>query len=183
MVLQKSSGLIIKVKTSELSGLLATLKKEWGSFNAEEPFTYDFVDELYHQTYDKERKTGEILTIFAGLTIFIACLGLFGLARFTAEQRNKEVGIRKVLGASVADLIALLSKEFIVLVGLAILMATPIAWWAMSIWLEDFAYRITMNWGVFALAGFGAVLIALITVSFQAVKTALANPVKSLRTE
>jgi len=183
MVLQKSSGLIIKVKTKDISGLLATLKSKWDAFKPEEPFTYAFVDELYNQTYIAERKTGTILSIFAGLTIFIACLGLFGLATFTAEQRNKEISVRKVLGASVPDLITLVSKEFIVLVTIAIVIATPIAWWAMSAWLRDFAYRIHISWWVFVFAGLAAIIIALITVSFQAIRAAVANPVKSLRSE
>jgi len=183
MVFQKSSGLIIKVKTKDLKGLLASLKTQWDTYKTEEPFTYAFVDELYNQTYIAEQKTGFILNIFAGLTVLIACLGLFGLATFTAEQRNKEIGIRKVLGASVPDLIGLLSKEFIVLVSIAIVIATPIAWWAMNDWLNDFAYRIHISGWVFVMAGVAAILIALITVSFQAIKAAVANPVKSLRSE
>jgi putative ABC transport system permease protein len=183
MVLQKSSGLIIKVKTKDIAGLLATLKSQWDAFKPEEPFTYAFVDELYNQTYISERKTGTILGIFSGLTIFIACLGLFGLATFTAEQRNKEIGVRKVLGASIPDLVALVSKEFIVLVGIAIAIATPIAWWAMNAWLRDFAYRINISWWVFVIAGLAAIIIALITVSFQAIKAAITNPVNSLRSE
>ncbi len=183
MVLQKSSGLIIKVKPKYVAGLLATLKTQWDAYKTEEPFTYAFVNELYNQTYIAEQKTGSILNIFAGLTIFIACLGLFGLATFTAEQRNKEIGIRKVLGASVPDLIALISKEFIVLVSIAIVIATPIAWWAMNAWLNDFAYRIHISGWVFVIAGVAAIIIALITVSFQAIKAAVANPITSLRSE
>jgi putative ABC transport system permease protein len=183
MVLEESHGLIIKVKTKDVSSLLTSIKTEWEKFNTEEPFSYAFIDELFYKTYTAEQKTGTILFIFAGLTIFIACLGLFGLATFTAEQRTKEIGIRKVLGASVPNIIALLSKEFIVLVSVAILIATPIAWWAMTKWLQDFAYRITINVWIFVLAGVMALLIALLTVSFQAIKAAVANPVKSLRTE
>jgi putative ABC transport system permease protein len=183
MVLQKSSGLIIKVKTKDIPGLLSTMKSQWDAFKPEEPFKYAFLNELYNQTYLKEEKTGSILSIFAGLTIFIACLGLFGLATFTAQQRNKEIAIRKVLGVSLPGLITLLSKEFIVLVSIAILIATPVAWWAMHIWLQDFAYRINISWLVFLAAGVAAILIALLTVSFQAVKAALANPAKTLRSE
>jgi putative ABC transport system permease protein len=183
MVLQKSSGLIIKVKTKEVAGLLATLKTQWDAYKTEEPFTYAFVNDLYNQTYIAEQKTGSILNIFAGLTIFIACLGLFGLATFTAEQRNKEIGIRKVLGASVPDLITLISKEFVVLVSIAIIIASPIAWWAMNAWLNDFAYRIHISGWVFVIAGVAAIIIALITVSFQAIKAAIANPITSLRSE
>jgi putative ABC transport system permease protein len=183
MVLQKSSGLIIKVKTKDIGGLVATIKKQWDAYKIEEPFTYAFVDELYNQTFIAEQKTATILNIFAGLTIFIACLGLFGLATFTAEQRKKEIGIRKVLGASIPDLLALLSKEFVVLVGIAILIAMPIAWWAMSVWLQDFAYRVTISGWVFVMAGVAAICIALLTVSFQAVKAALVNPTTSLKAE
>lgn len=183
MVLQKSPGLIIKVKTKNIASLIATMKTQWDAYKTEEPFTYAFVDELYNQTYIAEQKTGTILGIFSGLTIFIACLGLFGLATFTAEQRNKEIGIRKVLGASIPDVIGLLSKEFIILVGIAIVIATPVAWWAMNVWLQDFAYRIKISWWVFVMAGLSAIVIALMTVSFQAIKAAMANPVKSLRTE
>ena len=183
MVLQKSSGLIVKVKTKNIAGLIATMKTQWDSYKTEEPLTYAFVDDLYNQTYIAEQKTGTILGIFSGLTIFIACLGLFGLATFTAEQRTKEIGIRKVLGASIPDVIGLLSKEFIILVGIAIVIATPVAWWAMNVWLQDFAYRINISWWVFVMAGVAAIIIALITVSFQAIRAAVANPVKSLRTE
>jgi putative ABC transport system permease protein len=183
MVLEESHGLIVKVKTKDVSSLLTSIKMQWDQFNTEEPFSYAFIDELFNETYTAEQKTGTILGIFAGLTIFIACLGLFGLATFTAEQRTKEIGIRKVLGASVTNIIALLSKEFIVLVSIAIAIAAPLAWWAMDKWLQDFAYRVTIGWWIFALAGFLALVIALLTVSFQAVKAAVANPVKSLRTE
>jgi len=183
MVLQKSSGLIVKVKTINIAGLIATMKTQWDSYKTEEPLTYAFVDDLYNQTYIAEQKTGTILGIFSGLTIFIACLGLFGLATFTAEQRTKEIGIRKVLGASIPDVIGLLSKEFIIMVGIAIVIATPVAWWAMNVWLQDFAYRINISWWVFVMAGVAAIIIALITVSFQAIRAAVANPVKSLRTE
>ena len=124
-----------------------------------------------------------ILSIFAGLTIFIACLGLFGLVTFTAEQRTKEIGIRKVLGATVPDVVGLLSKDFLKLVLIANVISWPLAWWAMSKWLQDFAYRINISWWIFLLAGLSALLIALITVSFQAIKAAIANPVKSLRSE
>ena len=117
------------------------------------------------------------------MAILISCLGLFGLAAFSAEQRKKEIGVRKVLGASVSGVVALLSKDFLKLVGISILIATPVAWWAMNKWLQAFAYRVEISWWMFALAGCIAVAIALITVSFQAIKAALANPVKSLRTE
>ena len=183
MVMEESHGLIIKVKTKDIAGLLATMKTEWQKFNSDEPFTYAFVDELFNKTYLSEQKTGTILSIFAGLTIFIACLGLFGLATFTAEQRTKEIGVRKVLGASIGQLIALLSKDFLKLVLVACLIAFPLGYWAMSLWLQDFVYRINISWWIFVFAGVGAIVIALLTVSYQAIKAALMNPVKSLKTE
>ena len=183
MVLHPEWGLIIKVKGRDVSGLLSTMKKQWSKFNTDEPFDYAFMDELYNKTYIAEQKTGRILNIFAILTIFVACLGLFGLAAFTAEQRTREIGIRKVLGASVGQIANMLSKEFIELVLLACIIAFPLSYWIMHRWLEGFAYRITINWWVFLIAAIVAVTIALVTVSFQALKAALMNPVKSLRME
>jgi putative ABC transport system permease protein len=183
MTLKPEGGLIFKIKGIDVSGLLATMKNKWDAFNTGEPFTYAFMDDLYNKTYAAEQKTGTILNIFALLTVFVACLGLFGLATYTAEQRTKEIGIRKVLGASVAEVTGMLSKEFIKLVLIASLIAFPAAWWAMNEWLQSFAYRINISWWVFVIAGVAALSIALITVSFQAIKAALMNPVKSLRTE
>ncbi|MCW3109884.1 MAG: FtsX-like permease family protein [Segetibacter sp.] len=183
MVLKPEWGLIVKVKTADISGLLSSIKQQWEKFNTEEPFTYTFMDELYNKTYSAEQKTGRILNIFAVLTILVACLGLFGLATYTAEQRTKEIGIRKVLGASVTQVTNMLSKDFIKLVLISCIIAFPISYWAMYKWLQDFAYRINIGWTVFVLAGLSASMIALLTVSFQAIKAAIANPVKSLRTE
>ncbi len=183
MVLMPESGFIIKIKTTDVAGVLSSIKQQWDSFNTDEPFTYAFMDDLYIKTYAAEQKTGTILNIFAVLTIFVACLGLFGLATYTAEQRTKEIGIRKVLGASVKQVTTMLSKEFLKLVLIACLIAFPLAWWVMSKWLQDFAYRININWYIFLIAGIVALSIALLTVSFQAIKAAIANPVKSLRSE
>jgi len=184
MTLGNTSGsLIVKVKTPDITGLLATSKNLWNQLTAEEPFSYDFLDDRFKQTYQAEQKIGRVLAIFAGLTILVACLGLFGLATFTAEQRTKEIGIRKVLGASVTGIVAMLSKDFLKLVLLANLIAWPLAWWGMHQWLQDFAYHINLSWWIFGLAGVTAILIALITISFQAIKAAIANPVKSLRSE
>ena len=127
--------------------------------------------------------TGKLADCFAFLAIFISCLGLLGLAMFTAEQRTKEIGVRKVLGASIGSLFMLLSKEFLFFVTLALLIASPIAWFAMTKWLENYAYKTSITWWMFGMAGMAAIMIALLTVSFQAIKAALANPVKSLRTE
>ena len=133
--------------------------------------------------YADVKRTGNILVSFATLAIIIACLGLFALSAFMAEQRNKEIGIRKVLGASVSGITAMLSKDFVKLVIISILIGSPIAYWAMSKWLEDFVYRISISWWILAVAGFAAIIIAVITISFQSIKAAIANPVDSLRAE
>jgi putative ABC transport system permease protein len=184
MVLAPDAGtLIVKLKTKDVTGLTATLKKRWAGFGAEEPLSYSFLDERFNDTYSSEQNTGKILGIFAGLTIFVACLGLFGLATFTAEQRTKEIGIRKVLGATITGIVSLLSKDFLKLVLIAFIIASPVAWFIMNKWLQDFAYRIDISWWMFLLAALLAIAITLITVSFRAIKAAVDNPVKSLRTE
>jgi len=152
-------------------------------YNPEYPFEYKFVDEEFARKFEDEKRTGTLAGLFAGLTIFISCLGLFGLAIYMAESRIKEIGVRKVLGASVTGLATLLSKDFLKLVLISFLLASPVAWWAMHSWLKDYSYRVSIQWWVFALAGLVSVLIALATVSYQAIRAALANPVKSLRTE
>ncbi len=183
MSLIPEGGLIFKIKTTDVAGLLATMKKQWDSYKTEEPFMYSFLDDLFSKTYSTEQQTGSILNLFSLLTIFVACLGLFGLATYTAEQRTKEIGVRKVLGASVVQVTQMLSKEFLKLVLIACLIAFPVAWWAMHQWLQSFAYRIDISWWMFIVAALAALLIALLTVSFQAIKAALANPAKSLKTE
>jgi putative ABC transport system permease protein len=184
MVLGKYSGtMIVKTKAQNVAGLLASMKKDWADLKAEAPFTYSFLDERFNNTYQAEQKVGLIMGIFAGLTILVACLGLFGLTTFTAEQRTKEIGIRKVLGASVTSIVSLLSKDFLKLVFIAFVIASPIAWFTMNKWLEDFAYRINISWWIFALAILLTVLITIITVGFRAVKAAITNPVDSLRSE
>jgi len=147
------------------------------------PFEYDFLDASFASLYRSEAKTGSLLGIFTGLALFVGCLGLFALAAFTAEQRNKEIGIRKVLGASVAGITGLLAKDFLKLVIIAMLIASPIAYYFMQNWLADFAYHIDLQWWMFAAAAIGAVSIAFLTVAIQSVRAALANPVKSLRSE
>ena len=149
----------------------------------EAPFNYTFVDDEYDQKFRSEERIGQLASVFAGLAIFISCLGLFGLASFVAEQRTKEIGIRKVLGASVLNLWGLLSKDFVVLVLIALGIATPIAWYGLSGWLNTYDYRTDLSWWLFAAAGAGALVLTLLTVSFQSVKAALMNPVKSLRSE
>jgi len=184
MFLGRNSGnILVKTHTDKLPQFLASLKRQWESFSPAAPFSYSFLDDRFAQVYVSEQKIEQVLTLFSSLTIFIACLGLFGLATYTAEQRTKEIGVRKVLGASVGSVVALLSKDFLKLILVALLLATPIAWWGMDQWLNEFAYKTTMDWWIFALAGLLAVGIALLTVSFQSIKAALTDPVKSLRSQ
>jgi putative ABC transport system permease protein len=152
-------------------------------FSPNQAFRYTFLDESFANMYANVQRTGNIFTSFAVLAIIIACLGLFALSAFMAEQRNKEIGIRKVLGASVSGITAMLSKDFVKLVIISIIVASPVAWWAMTKWLQDFAYRISISWWMIAIAGLSAIVIALLTISFQSIKAALTSPVKTLRAE
>ena len=177
------STLIVRTKTRDVAGLLAATQKRWTDLKAGAPFSYSFLDDRFQDAYKSEQNIGRILGIFAGLTIFVACLGLFGLATFTAEQRKKEIGIRKVLGANTASVVALLSKDFIRLVGLAFCISAPLAWLVMNKWLQDFAYRITIGWWVFVVAAGLAMLITVLTIGLRAIRAARANPINSLRSE
>lgn len=168
-----------KTTTADMAGVQKIFKK----YNPDYPLEYVFADESYANKFKDAQRTGSLAALFAGLTIFISCLGLFGLATYMAENRIKEIGIRKVLGASVRGIASLLSIDFLKLVGISFLIAAPVAWIAMSKWLETYTYRIHMEWWVFALAALLSILIAIITVSYQAIKAAIANPVKSLRSE
>jgi putative ABC transport system permease protein len=184
MTLGKGAGtMIVKVKTDNLPTLVASMTTHWNTFKPEVPFSYTFLDERFNNTYRAEQKTGTILAVFAGLTIFVACLGLFGLATFMAEQRTKEIGVRKVLGASVASVVTLLSRDFLVLVVIAILLATPAAWYGMNRWLQGFEYKISITWWIPTLTAGLSILVALLTVSYQSIKAALTNPVDSLHAE
>ncbi len=184
MTIGRNSGsMLIKISGENPAPVLASIKNEWNKFSNPALFSHSFLDERLEATYSNESKLGRILGICAGLTIFIACLGLFGLVKFAAEQRTKEIGIRKVLGATVANVTAMLSKDFLKLVCIALIFASPIAYFAIDKWLQDYAYRIEIQWWMFAFAGLTAVAVALLTISFQAVKAGLANPVKSLRAE
>ncbi len=176
-------NILVRTQPGQTEQALASIETLCRTLNPNFPFTYSFVDSEYQKLYTSETVVGTLATVFACLAIFIACLGLFGLAAFTAEQRTKEIGVRKVLGASVASIVTLLSKDFLKLVLIAIVIASPLAWYAMNQWLQNFEYRIAIEWWVFALAGLLAVAIALLTVSFQSIKAALINPVKSLRAE
>ena len=185
LVLSKYNSTIVSVKisgadTKQAINYAATV---WKGFSPNQPFRYTFLDESFANMYANVQRTGSIFTSFAVLAIIIACLGLFGLSAFMAEQRNKEIGIRKVLGASVSGITAMLSKDFVKLVIISIIIASPIAYWAMTKWLQDFAYRISISWWMVAVAGLSAIVIALLTISFQSIKAAMMNPVKTLRTE
>ncbi len=175
--------LSLKIDTRYADEALNHLKKTWAGFVPDLPLQYAFVDEKVNQQYGNENKMQSVFYGFAALSLLIACLGLFGLSIYVVERKIKEIGIRKVLGASIPGIVNLLSKDFLKLVLIAVVIATPLSWMFMNLWLKDFAYRITINWWVFAIAGWIAILIALITVSFQAIKAAITNPVKSLRTE
>ncbi len=180
---ESRSFMLVKLNAEQLPQAMRQLEAVYRRHVPNGAFEYTFLDQYMQSLYSSEQRTASIVLVFSGLAIFIACLGLFGLAAFVAEQRTKEIGVRKVLGASVVNIVGLLSGNFLRLVLLSILIAVPIAWWMMNRWLQDFAYRTTISWWVFVLAGFIAIMIALITVSSQAVRAALTNPVKSLRTE
>jgi putative ABC transport system permease protein len=175
--------ILVRVKPGMSKEAVTNLEKICKTLNPQFPFTYSFSDQAYQSLYKSEEIVSRLSNYFASLAIFISCIGLLGLAIFTAEQRTREIGIRKVLGASVVSLFTLLSGEYILLVLLALLIACPIAWWCMDIWARDFAYRVNVQWWIFPAAGMGALCIALITVSFQAIKTAMVKPVTSLRSE
>ena len=179
----RSTIVAAKIKTTNTKSVISYLSSVWKSFAPDQPIRYTFLDESFANMYADVQRTGTIFTTFAMLAIIIACLGLFALSAFMAEQRNKEIGIRKVLGASVSGITSMLSKDFVKLVIISIGIASPIAWWAMTKWLQDFAYRISISWWMIAVAGLVAIIIALITISFQSIKAALMNPVNALRSE
>ncbi len=176
-------AIMVKVKIADIHQLVADIKTKWDGYNANAPFAYNFLDQQYASLYKTEQRTGQIFTSFAVIAVIIASLGLFGLAAFMIRQRVKEIGIRKVLGASTVSITSMLSVEFLKLIVIAALISFPITWFAMYKWLQGFAYRITLQWWVFVVAGLIALLVAGITISFQSIKAALANPVKSLRSE
>ncbi|WP_426588453.1 ABC transporter permease [Mucilaginibacter sp. R-33] len=173
----------VKIDGNHINSALATLEQTWKKYQPETPFEYSFLDERFQKLYNSEQEQGNLFTIFSCLAIFIACLGLFGLSAFTISQRVKEIGVRKVLGASIPQIVTELSKDFLKLVIVAAVIALPIAWYAMSKWLLDFAFRIDIQWWVFVMAGIIALIIAFATISYQSMKAAMANPVKSLRSE
>lgn len=173
----------VKTQPGQSAQAIAAATAAWNQWFPQRPFKYTFLDEDFNRMYQAEQRAGMLFNLFAGIAIFIACLGLFGLATYVAMQRTKEIGIRKVLGATVAGITGLLARDFLKLVFIAIFIASPLAWLAMQKWLADFAYRIELQWWMFALAGAAALAVAFLTVGFQSVKAALANPAKSLKSE
>jgi putative ABC transport system permease protein len=176
-------SIALRVQLNNVSGIINQIEKSWNNYVPGQPFSYTFMDNDFKNIYLAEQRIGKLFMSFAIFAIFIACLGLFGLVAYAAEQRTKEIGIRKVLGANTGGIVAMLSKDFTKLVVIASFIAFPLAWLAMNKWLQSFAYRINISWWVFLLAGAMAVAIALVTISFQTLRAAMANPVKSLKTE
>lgn len=184
LMLDKQNGsMAFRVNTGDIRGLVSKIEGRWKSMAPAQPFTYSFMDEDFNNLYKSEQRVGQIFITFAILAILIACLGLFGLVTYAAEQRTREIGIRKVLGATAGNIVGMLSKDFVKLVVISAVIAFPMAWWAMHKWLEGFAYRVSISWWIFVTAGLMALFIALVTVSMQAIRAALANPTKSLRSE
>ena len=179
----QNGSIAFRINSHNIPSLIAQIENKWKAIAPDQPFSYSFMDDDFNNIYQSDQKIGAIFISFAVFAIVIACLGLFGLVTYAAEQRIKEIGIRKVLGASATNLVGMLSKDFLKLVSIATVIAFPIGWWAMNKWLQEFAYRAGISWWIFLLAAMVALMIALLTVSFQAIKAAVANPVKSLRTE
>jgi len=186
LVMQLSDNrysMAVRLRPGTAPALERQIEDKWKVMAHGAPFSYTFMDNDFNNLYHAEQQTGQLFITFAVFAILIACLGLFGLVTYAAEQRRKEIGIRKVLGANVGGIVALLSRDFTMLVLIASLIAFPVAWWAMSKWLESFAYRVGIQWWVFVAAGLAALVIALVTVSLQTIRAAVANPVESLRRE
>ena len=180
---KENNSIALRINTANITSLISGIKSKWSSFAAGQPLTYTFMDEEFSNLYKSEQRIGKVSGTFTLLAIFIACLGLFGLTAYMSEQRRKEISIRKVLGSGVGEIVRLLSKDFLKLILISFVIATPVAWYIMHDWLQDFAYRTGVSWWIFGTAGIMTLLIALVSVSFQAIKAAIANPVKSLRTE
>ncbi len=175
--------MVVRINSDNFQSVLSQIENKWNGFVKEQPFHYTFLDQKVAEQYAAEQTTQRLFTVFSALAIFIACIGLMGLAAYATQQRFREIGVRKVLGASVTGIITMLSVDFLKLILWSVLLAFPVAWWVMHSWLQSFAYRITVSWWIFLLAGLMSVVIAMLTISFQAVKAALMNPVKSLRSE
>jgi putative ABC transport system permease protein len=173
----------LRIKAANFQDAVVAIENTWKKFVKDRPFHYAFLDQALARQYHSEQTTQKIFTIFSSLAIFIACIGLLGLAAYTTQQRTREISVRKVLGASVGNIVTMLSKDFLKLVLIASFIGFPVAWWGMHKWLQNFEYKISIGWWVFAIAALAATLVALFTISFQAIKAAIANPVKSLRSE
>ena len=174
---------MVRISSQKEKETIQAIQNYYEAFNPGFPFDINFLDEAYQKQYLTETRVATLSRYFAGLAIIISCLGLFGLATFTAQRRQKEIGIRKVVGASVMDITTLLSGGFLKLILIAVLIAFPISWWSMTKWLQSFNYRISIGVDVFVLSGAAVILITLLTISFQSIKAALANPVRALKTE
>jgi putative ABC transport system permease protein len=172
-----------RIKGKNISNAITLAERKWRELAPDQPFKYVFLDQNLNAQYETEQRAGQVFAIFSGIAIIIACVGLFGLAAYTASLRTKEIGIRKVLGATVPGVVFLLSKDFTKLILIAFMLAAPLAWYVMDTWLEGFAYRVELGVGVFLLAGFTALIISWLTVSYQSIKAAIVNPIKSLRSE
>jgi len=179
----RNDMITVKLSSENIQQTIASIKNQWESFLPDQPFDYSFLDASFDEQYENEERFGNLFLYFAALAILISCLGLLGLAAYSTLQRRREIGIRKVIGASVSEIVNLLSKDFLKLVLIAFIIALPIAWYTMHGWLQDFAYRIDIQWWMFLLSGGSAICIAVLTVSFHAVKASLSNPVQALRTE
>ena len=173
----------VKVRTENLSTTISSIKAVWNRLAPDYPFDYKFLDENFAAMYSQEDKLSSLLLVFTGMAVFVGCMGLFGLTAFAAEQRVKEIGIRKVLGASVGGIVTMLCSSFLRPVIIAFIIAFPLSWWIMNGWLQDFPYRVSISWVVYLVAAITALGIALVTISFQSIKAATADPVKNLRTE
>ena len=177
------SYITLKIKSGNTGKILEAIENKWNAYQSDIPFEYSFLDEDLNTAYIEDQRQANLFGVFSFLTIFIACMGLLGLISFIAQQKTKEIGIRKVLGASIIELVQLLAIDFVKLIFIALLIATPFAWFYMNKWLQDFAYKIEFPWWVFIVSGVMALAIAMITMGFQAIKAAITNPVKCLRTE
>jgi putative ABC transport system permease protein len=180
---KSANKMMVKLNPNDFAASIDEIEEAWKVAAPNQLFDYYFMDDSFNQTYEAEQRLGKIFITFTSVSLFIACLGLFGLAAFNAEKRSKEIGIRKVLGASVGQITLRLSADFMKLVGISILLSIPLAWYAMNQWLQDFSYRVELSWWVFALAAILAIVISVLTVSQQSIRAALSNPVKSLKTE
>jgi ABC-type antimicrobial peptide transport system permease subunit len=175
--------IMVRISSNDQKETISSIEALYKTFNPDFPFEFNFLDDAYQAQYDAEKKVSILSKYFAGLAIIISCLGLFGLAAFTARRRQKEIGIRKIVGASSSNIFQLLSRDFLYLIFIAMLLAFPLSMWLMSLWLMSFSYRVPLGWVVFVVAALVIILISMLTVSFQALKAAISSPVKSLRTE